>query len=520
MYVELMGYFSRLGIRLAAIALFLGISSCSSLPERQLVSKNSALEPDKTTRLDTLIGREEERQPGQSGFRLVGHGPEALAIRIHSTALADRSIDVQTYIWQADLTGLYLANELLLAADRGVRVRLLLDDLSARNNNYALAALDAHPNISVRLFNPLASRSGTLSLIGELLSEGRRLNRRMHNKVWIVDNRIALSGGRNLGNEYFGASSEANFVDLEFAMVGPIVRDASESFDRFWNDEASYPIVTLSPGSANPEALDSIRGQLNEAASKASSSEYAALVSADSSIGKLFSGDWPLTWSRDYKFVADEPSKIRQKPSPDLSNVLTSLTPALEGAEQSIRIISPYFVPGKLGTSTLLELAERIGNVRILTNSLATNDVIAVHGGYTKYRKRLLQGGARIWELKRRPGEEVKASWIGSSGASLHTKALSADDDGLFVGSYNLDPRSTSLNCEQGIFLRNSVLSAQFNDMFDRLASGDHSWEVAMKAGQLVWYDGQETVTREPDSTWGQRLQAWIMRLLPITSQL
>lgn len=516
----MMGYFSKLGVRLAAIALLLGISSCSSLPDRRLVPTDLALEPGNTARLDTLIGREEQRQPGQSGFRLVEHGPEALAIRIQGTALADRSIDVQTYIWQADLTGLYLAHELLLAADRGVRVRLLLDDLSARKNNYALAALDAHPNIAVRLFNPLASRSGTLSLIGELLRDGGRINRRMHNKVWIVDNRIALGGGRNLGNEYFGASNGANFVDLEFAMVGPVVRDASESFDHFWNDEASYPIVLLSPGSASQEALDSIRGQLAQAAREALSSEYAALVAEDSSVGRLVSGDWPITWSRDYRFVSDEPSKIRQHPSPDLSKVLTTLTPALEDATQSIRIISPYFVPGQLGTRKLIEQADRIEKVHILTNSLAANDVIAVHGGYAKYRKPLLQGGTRIWELKRRAGEEVEASWIGSSGASLHTKALSADGDRLFVGSYNLDPRSTSLNCEQGIFLRSSALTAQFNDMFDQLAAGERSWEVSMNAGRLVWYDGQETVGQEPDSTWGQRAQAWLMRWLPIGSQL
>jgi len=187
------------------------------------------------TELDALIAAPEAKHPGQSGFRLVSEGPEALAIRARTGLLAGRSLDVQTYIWHADVTGTYLAHRLLQAADRGVRVRILVDDMDARAKNAGFAALDAHPNIGVRMFNPFESREGFFSKLGEIVGSFPRLNRRMHNKTWIADNRIAIIGGRNLGDEYFGASADVNFVDLDFAMVGPIVRDASASFDEYWN---------------------------------------------------------------------------------------------------------------------------------------------------------------------------------------------------------------------------------------------------------------------------------------------
>jgi putative cardiolipin synthase len=476
--------------------------------------------PDDSGRLDAMVGPEEARRAGASGFRLVGHGPEALAIRIHSAALADRSIDVQTYIWHADLTGLYLANELLLAADRGVRVRLLLDDLDARNNNNGLAALAAHDNIEVRLFNPTASRGGSWSLAGDFLREGRRLNRRMHNKAWIVDNRVALGGGRNLGNEYFGASDGANFADLELAMAGPVVRQISQSFDAFWNDEASYPVALLSPEMVNPEALQGIRETLAQAARRAPVTDYAALVAADNAVERLLAGDWALDWSAEYRFVSDEPSKVRQKSEPGLSRVLPALMATLDTAERSMRIVSPYFVPGREGSDRLVSHAGRLESVSVLTNSLAANDVVAVHGGYARYRKRLLKGGVGLWELKPTIAEGPEHRVIPSSGASLHAKAASVDDSGLFVGSYNLDPRSTSLNTEQGIFVRSDELAGDFNALFDRVIASQQTWQVSLPSGRLQWSDGRESHDSEPDANLGLRFMAGLMRWLPIQSQL
>ena len=509
----------RTGLLLGSM-MALCASGCSSLPERLAAPDQTSLMPAESGRLDALVGPVEDDEAGSSGFRLVAHGPEALALRVRSAALADRSIDVQTYIWQADLTGLYLANELLLAADRGVRVRLLLDDLDARSNNYGLAALDAHPDIHVRLFNPVVSRSGSWSLAGAFLRDGRRLNRRMHNKVWIVDNRVALGGGRNLGNEYFGASDGLNYADLELAMAGPVVRQASLSFDQFWNDESSYPIELLGPDVVNPQALQEIRGTLAQAARSAVGSEYAALIASDNGIARLLSGDWALDWTAEYRFVSDEPSKVRQKPSPGLSRVLAELMVALDGAEQSIRIVSPYFLPGRVGSERLVAHAQRLETVSVLTNSLAANDVLAVRGGYSRYRKRLLGGGVRLWELKPTMDDSPERQIMPSSSASVHAKAASIDDSALFVGSYNLDPRSTSLNSEQGIFVRSTELTSGFNELFDQVLASQQTWGLSLESGRLQWNDGEATRDKEPDASLGRRFMSRLMRILPIQSQL
>jgi putative cardiolipin synthase len=234
--------------RWLAAAAAIALAGCAGLAPRPELPQDQAIPPGEGSALDAIVAPAEARHAGQSGFRLVSEGPEAFAIRARTAALAGRSLDVQTYIWHEDSTGGFLAWRLLEAADRGVRVRLLVDDMDARSKNYELAALDAHPDIEVRMFNPFASRSGGARFAAEMFSDFGRLNRRMHNKSWIADDRIAVVGGRNLGDEYFGASEEVNFVDLDFAMVGPVVRDASASFDRYWNSEVAYPIAVLAPG--------------------------------------------------------------------------------------------------------------------------------------------------------------------------------------------------------------------------------------------------------------------------------
>lgn len=507
-------------MRLSRLAplLFVVLCACSTLPEKGSMAAENALMIGHATALDSIVSEAERLNPGRSGLRLVSEGSEALAVRLHTAELAERSIDVQTYIWNADLTGLFLAHTLVEAADRGVRVRLLLDDLDARDKNDALAALDQHPGISVRLFNPVASRKGAIPLIGEWITDGRRLNRRMHNKIWIADNRVAIGGGRNLGNEYFGASEEANFVDLDLAMMGPVVRQASASFDAYWNAGASYAVALLNPGAVNERALEDLRERLAAAAMEARTSEYASALRGSNAVQRLVQEDWPLQWIDDYRFVADDPNKVLRKASPELSNVLAALIPVLDAAEDSIRIVSPYFVPGRGGTDRLVRHADRIGDVGILTNSLAANDVVAVHGGYSKYRAGLLRGGVRIWELKPAPG--MDASWFGSSGASLHTKALAVDGKQLFVGSYNLDPRSTSLNCEQGVLVHSEVLSAEFGILFAAQSSGNRAWEVTSHESGLRWSDGSEHFERDPQASAGKRVLAWLTRWLPVELQL
>ena len=309
-----------------------------------------------------------------------------------------------------------------------MKVRLLVDDMDARAKNDGLSALDAHPNIDVRMFNPLPSRSGTMAFVIDFLGDAKRLNHRMHNKTWIADNRIAIVGGRNLGDEYFGADDEVNFVDLDFAMVGPVVRDASASFDRYWNSEVVYPIALLSPETVNPESLEQLRGKLAAAMEEAKKSRYAEALRRDDTLARLVHGDRHVAWTSTYRFVADDPGKATRDPDRSNSLVLAAIVPLLRDAQKDMTIISPYFVPGKEGTANLARSAQAGKGIRILTNSLAANDVAMVYGAYEQYRAKLLESGVQLWELKPLPGSKTTYSMFGSGGSSLHTKGLSVDE--------------------------------------------------------------------------------------------
>jgi putative cardiolipin synthase len=393
--------------------------------------------------------------------------------------------------------------------------------MDARSKNYGFAALDAHPNSDVRMFNPFESRAGSLALAFEAIGSFSRINRRMHNKTWIADNRIAIVGGRNLGDEYFGASDEVNFVDLDFAMVGPIVRQASESFDNYWNSPLAYPMAILAPEAVTPEALESLRAQFKAWVPTESQQRYAAELSQDDEVQRLIAGDWPMEWTARFKFVSDDPLKaLGQGGGLAGSQVLELLGPAVKGSRRNVSILSPYFVPGEAGTQAFVDTAKAGSDVRILTNSLAANDVAAVYGGYSEWREPLLEGGVKLWELKPEQGSKVKSSFFGSSGASLHTKALTIDGSIVFVGSYNLDPRSTSLNCEQGVFVDNDVIASQLEELFASETTGERAWEVTLVNGKLRWSDGTKTWDDTPEASFGRKFQAWAARVLPVSSQL
>ena len=516
-----MPYLARLARVLLVVCLVFG-AGCASLPDHPALPVETTPPPSVDAPLDRVLTAPQSTHPQESGFRLVVEGTEAFALRAHSATLAQRSLDVQTYIWHADATGLFLAQRLLEAADRGVRVRLLLDDMDARAKTAGFAALAAHPQVEVRLFNPFATRSGGLRLAGEGLRDFGRVNRRMHNKSWIADNRIALVGGRNLGDEYFAASDEVNFVDLDFAMIGPVVSEVSASFDRFWNSASVWPIQTLAPELVTADALQKLRARLDENAIQAKDSRYAQVLREDDGIRRLAGGDWPLQWARQYQFISDDPAKVTmEKRDAKRAVVGTALATMMKGATHTLNVISPYFVPGKHGTAGLVGRVQAGASVNILTNSLAANDVASVHGGYSRHRKDLIEGGVQLWELKpEKHAEPGKSKSTGSSGASLHTKALSTDGHQLFVGSYNLDPRSTWLNCEQGVIVDNPYLTAQLDAIFRQQTSGSRAWHVTVDQGSLRWSDGSTVQDEEPEATFSRKFQAWLARVLHLDAQL
>jgi len=502
-------------------ALLLLLAACASAPPRPELAREDTLPAtSQATGLDARVQAESANHPGASGFRLVFDGVEAFALRAASARAAGRSLDLQYYIWHNDTTGRLLANELLQAADRGVRVRLLLDDMDARAENFALAGLDAHPNIEVRVYNPYGSREGGKFM--ETMAGAKRLNRRMHNKAWIADNRVALAGGRNIGDEYFAASDSTNFFDLDFLALGPAVADLSHSFDEYWNSPAAYPISALSPGLANEASLQQLRAKAADTLAQDRQSAYVRALPQAQPVQRLLAGELPLQWSPRWQVLADAPMKsLAPGEAPVQSRVLEGLRAAMQQAHSEITLVSPYFVPGEQGTATLVAQDAAGKRVSILTNSLAANDVAAVHGGYSRYRKPLLAGGVELFELKPTAGASENKSWFGSSGASLHTKAALFDRTRVFVGSFNLDPRSVSLNCEQGMLVDDAELGRELQAKYEAATSGRFAWRLGRDAqGDLTWSDDAGTSAKEPQASFGRKLQSWMTRVLPLEKQL
>lgn len=457
-----------------------------------------------------------------TGVSLVPDNLAAFALRGLSARAATRTLDLQYYIWDEDVTGRLLIREVLHAADRGVRVRLLLDDLYVRKTERALATLAQHPCIEIRLYNPFQIRSwGLLGDAVEFLYAGYRLNHRMHNKAWIVDGQLVIGGGRNVGDEYFDASSQFNFRDLDLVVTGGAASQALAVFERYWDSPQVRPIGQVAGTRPHDSNLDELRRRLDGFSAAASAPGYLERLRALPKLAALLEERRVLLDTDRVRVVADPPGKGRDRRRSPV--MLGAVRGALSVAQKRVLLISPYFVPGRRGTRSLTTLARRGVRVSVLTNSLAATDVLAVHGGYARYRRRLLRAGVELCELKR--GGQQGQSLFGSGHASLHTKAFAVDGELAFVGSFNLDPRSAYLNTEMGTFVRHPVLARELGEEFARLTDPARSWTVSLEHGRrLAWTDrveGQERVLhREPDASLGRRVMARVLGWLPIEPQL
>jgi cardiolipin synthase C len=457
----------------------------------------------------------------QAGVSLVPDNLVAFALRVLSARTATQTLDLQYYKWAEDVTGQLLASEILRAADRGVRVRLLLDDLYIRKSELALATLSQHPCIEIRLFNPFQLRSsGIFGSALELLFAGYRVNHRMHNKAWIADGTLLIGGGRNIGDEYFDASSQFNFRDLDLAVAGPDVSQATVFFERYWTSRRVRPIELIAVSQPRLSGLDELRRTLENAAASASAAAYLERLRALPEVTELLSEQHILLAVDKVRIVADPPGKRLGRRRPP--GVLEAIRNALGRAQKQVILISPYFVPGRRGARFLASLLRRGVEVAILTNSLAATDVLAVHGGYARYRRRLLRAGITLHELKR--GGQEGQSLFGSGGASLHTKAFVIDGELTFVGSFNLDPRSANLNTEMGTFVQDAKLADQVREEFHRLTDPSRSWAVGLEGGQLAWrgFDAgrMRVLHGEPGTTLTRRILAHVLGWLPIEPQL
>lgn len=487
------------------------------LPSLENRTPSTALTDTGDTKLGRAIAPLVAAHPGKSGIYPLADSHDAFAARVLLARDAERSLDVQYYIWRNDLSGTLLFESLHDAADRGVRVRVLLDDHGAFGIDNTLAALDAHPNIEVRLFNPFAIRRPRWI---NYLTDFFRLNRRMHNKSFTADNQATIVGGRNVGDEYFGAAEGTLFVDLDVLAVGPVVQDVSAEFDAYWASGSSYPVDRLLPP-ADPVRLAELESVAARIEQNPVAADYVTALHDTPFLRELIEGRLPLEWDV-AQMVSDDPAKGLGLAAPEA--VLPEKLKRIIGEPAAeVVLVSAYFVPTAAGVDAMVSLAARGVAIRVLTNSLEATDVGAVHAGYAKWRRRLLKAGIALHELRRLTPVRRRKQRVGSfgrSGMSLHAKTFSVDRSHIFIGSFNFDPRSANLNTEMGFVIDSPVLAQRVAALCESRITAN-SYQVSLsKAGKLCWTEQRHgEVLRhetEPGTSIWQRAGVHLLALLPI----
>ena len=457
-----------------------------------------------------------QAHPGKSGVFALADGRDAFAARVLLADASECSLDVQYYIWNGDKTGTLLFEALRRAADRGVRVRLLLDDNNTAGLDTVLAALNSHPKIEVRLFNPFMHRRWRVL---SFLTDFRRLNRRMHNKSFIVDRQACIIGGRNVGDEYFDAGQGLSFVDLDVLAIGTVVEDVSVDFERYWSSESSYPAERVL-ARVSQTAIAEVSAAAARVEKDPAAVAYMRAIANSKYVQQVLAGELAFKWST-VQMVSDNPAKGLGL-ARDEELMWTRLKQVLQTPRLELELVSPYFVPGKEGVEYFSALARQGIKVRILTNSLAATDVAAVHSGYARRRKPMLEAGVEIFEMEPEfsfaPTKAHGA--LGSSNASLHAKTFSIDRSRVFVGSFNFDPRSQRLNTELGFVIDCPAIAQAIADAFASIIPA-RAYQVRLSAAaSLQWVeqrDGEEVVyDREPRAGFALRAFVGMLSMLPI----
>jgi putative cardiolipin synthase len=499
-----------LGIALLPLAL----AACGGLPDVSGRAHSRAIGGTEQTALAKDIRPLLAAHPGQSGSHALQNGQDAFAARLALADAAQRSLDLQYFIWSKDLTGQALLECLVRAADRGVHVRVLLDDLGSAHPDRTLLALDGHPNIEVRIFNPVTFRSP--KLLG-MVAQFSRINRRMHNKSMIADGQVAIVGGRNIGDEYFAAHSRMDFADLDVVTIGPVVKEISDAFDLYWNSRPVIAITDVAHRQPAPETLAVMRNALTAEWSAARKSAYGESVRQSVFAQQLKAHRVP--W-------LDDPEKALTPPSDQRTHLAPKLRAEANAARKEWFLVSPYFVPRAGGIALLSGARERGLRVVVVTNSLASTDGMMAFSGYQGARKPLLRAGVELYELKPKVGQgRLRLRWASSSstGEGLHAKTFSFDRRRIFVGSFNLDPRSRDLNTEIGVLIDCPPLASRLPEKLGSVLATE-AYRVELEGGRLVWItyqDGKEIrYYNEPETTFGRRAMTWIFALLPIKGQL
>ncbi|MFC1830171.1 phospholipase D family protein [Thermodesulfobacteriota bacterium] len=509
--------------RVLLIFLIFSVTACTTLQKDFPRQESYALLPGTSgTLADAGEKIRANLNESQSGFMMLDRNEPALRWRLALIDLAEQTLDIQYFIWHGDEVGILLLTRLLRAADRGVRVRLLVDDILIQKGDRTIAALSAHPNFEIRVFNPVKTRTSSAIFRGlEFVFHLKRLNHRMHNKLFVADNRFAIVGGRNIGNEYFGLSKKFNFSDLEVLAAGPIARQISRSFDIYWNSKWAFPGQGLAPEASSEKHLEKLR-------------QYIEKWLADKKHQDLLStfSMTPRPWTKELNhFIANRHpgtgTVVYDKPLIGLSvppvQLVESMADLAEDAVDEILISSPYFIPDAGFLSGLEEFRQKGVRIKILTNSLASTNHAIVHSAFRKYRRAVVEKGGELYEFREDAGIKplydtppVESKYMG-----LHSKVFVYDRHMVFVGSLNLDPRSIYINTEMGLLIDSFGLAADISAVIDRDLEPDNSWKVHLDdQGKLSWVSGAGTIYKEPARNSWQRFQAGFFGLLPIEDQL
>ncbi|MGI9326701.1 MAG: phospholipase D-like domain-containing protein [Pseudomonadales bacterium] len=486
---------------------------CVYLPSIEKQTPSNALAANTDSRIARFL---EAAAQSQSERALLIDSPEfALTSRLDLIDAADDSIDLQYFIWQNDSTGILVIEKILEAADRGVRVRALVDDVQLNGLVNRLNALNDHANIEIRIFNPFSIRwryeLGILRL-AEFAIDGNRLNHRMHNKLLVVDNQLAVLGGRNIGDDYFGKSTHRNFIDLDILLSGSIIPELSQGFDTYWNSQWAYPVNELLDLTPVPDQLKEVRLRIRKRIKERPEIDILAKESTVSDTLMQISQGSEI---RKYVVVVDDPD-VSWFDKPD--ELVDDLTAVALRAEREILIVTPYLIPTPELINAARKLISRGVNISIVTNSLETNDVVIAQAAYSHYRKRVVEAGISLYEM--RGDADVVGRTNVAKNISLHTKYIIFDEDKVFMGSFNLDPRSLYLNTELGVVLDSPALAKSLRSAFYRLTESHNSWKILKGDNGVRWQSADETFKRTPAKNLWQRFRYWIYRLLPVSRQL
>lgn len=489
------------------ILCFATLSGCATVDFDTPREASFAMDASESTTLKQKIEKWKEINPGPSGFYPLVDGTDALGARLRLIEAAEKTIDAQYFLMKNDSAGQVFASALFAAADRGVRVRFLLDDIFTTVGDEAMTIIDGHPNIELRLYNPV-SRTGIKGL--NYLGDFSRANRRMHNKSFIVDNAAAVVGGRNIADEYFNLNQEGEFLDFDMLIFGEVSEALSVEFDRYWNHERSVPAEVV-VGRISEQELADFRNNLSREKLESARKHYQEAFDSDLmlSIGQQET----RFYSADAIVITDDPDKLVTAIDVENRLLVKALAEIVNEVTSEVVVMTPYFIPGKAGVDFWRSIVARGVRVVIVTNSLAANNHTAVHSGYARYRKDIIRAGVELFEAR---ADAVAAA---DKTMTMHTKAMIFDRESVFVGSLNLDPRSIAINSEMGVVVSSPEMTESLST---RLFSNLPQWTYRVtlnEQGKLRWHaniDGEEVVgTKEPLASWWRRFSAWFLRIAP-----